>query len=203
MLKGLTGTKKKRNQNQIDGWNMHKIIDIGCGLEKLPGAIGIDYNAGDIHHDLNKFPYPLEDNSFDVVYSRHCLEHLDNPEKVIEELYRICKPGGMLDIIVPYFAGYNAHHPTHRTFWNYHSFDIWCPQKDSNRWVPHINARFEIIKILHHFYPYRVKTKYTEAEKIIFWLPQLFADRFPLLYQRVFSNLIPAYEIRFVLRTIK
>lgn len=183
--------------------NNKKIIDIGCGKVKLPGSIGIDYNNGDIHHDLNVFPYPFEDNSFDVVYSRHCLEHLDRPEKVIEELYRICKPDGILDIIVPYFAGYDAYHPTHRTFWNYHSFDIWCPEKQGTRWDSHIKAQFKIVKIEHHFNPYAVKTKYTRAEEIIFWLPTLFADRFPLVYQRVFANLLPAYEIRFVLKPIK
>ena len=36
-----------------------KVLDIGCGKNKVPGSIGIDFNesiGADVIHDLNLFP---------------------------------------------------------------------------------------------------------------------------------------------------
>ncbi len=44
-------------------------------------------------HALN-----LLDNSFDVAYCRYLLEHVQNPEVVLRELYRVLKPGGKIFI---------------------------------------------------------------------------------------------------------
>lgn len=69
-----------------------KILDIGCGNNKMKGAIGIDRVAlpeVDIVHDLNSFPYPFEDNTFDEIYAAHIVEHLDSIIRVMEELHRI------------------------------------------------------------------------------------------------------------------
>ena len=46
-----------------------KILDLGCGPIKLNGAIGLDNVAlpnVDIVHDLLNFPYPIDNESFDV-----------------------------------------------------------------------------------------------------------------------------------------
>jgi SAM-dependent methyltransferase len=37
---------------------------------------------------------PFADDCFDLVMSRQVLEHVDNPEQVIREAYRVLKPGG-------------------------------------------------------------------------------------------------------------
>ena len=46
-----------------------KIIDLGCGIKKTLGAIGVDLNDSikpDVKHDLNKFPYPFENYVGDI-----------------------------------------------------------------------------------------------------------------------------------------
>lgn len=50
---------------------------------------------------LGKLPY--KDNSFDVAYSSHFLEHLSysNAHKILDEINRILKPNGILRIVVP------------------------------------------------------------------------------------------------------
>jgi SAM-dependent methyltransferase len=56
--------------------------------------------CGDIIYSeqgLEKTTFP--DNNFDTVISRYVIEHLDNPQAVINELYRITKPGGQAYLI--------------------------------------------------------------------------------------------------------
>lgn len=38
---------------------------------------------------------PFEDSSFDVVYSWGVIHHSENTEKIIKEIYRVLKPGGI------------------------------------------------------------------------------------------------------------
>lgn len=104
-----------------------KILDIGCGNKKIEGSIGIDKEKNenvDVVHDLNKFPYPLKNNEFDVIHASHIMEHLNDTVKVMEELYRILKPNGKLIIKVPCFAGSGAWgNPTHAKAFTIFSFD--------------------------------------------------------------------------------
>ena len=74
-----------------------KNTDIGCGLQKIPGAIGRDNNPAsqaDVFHNLDQFPYPFEDNQFDRIYGTDVLEHLDDVIRTMEEIDRIGRPGG-------------------------------------------------------------------------------------------------------------
>ncbi|MBM3775223.1 MAG: class I SAM-dependent methyltransferase, partial [Acidobacteria bacterium] len=55
------------------------MLDVGCGLRKQAGAIGIDRNPSsraDVLCDLDRFPYPFRDQSFDRVLAIHVIEHL-------------------------------------------------------------------------------------------------------------------------------
>jgi hypothetical protein len=63
---------------------------LGCGNKKREGAVGIDFNSrstAEVIHDLNIFPYPLDDGSFDEIYFDNTLEHLDDVIRVMEEVY--------------------------------------------------------------------------------------------------------------------
>ncbi len=53
-----------------------------------------DYNSpiADIHFDLHKAPF--DDNAFDVIFCNHVLEHVEDANQCMRELYRIMKPGG-------------------------------------------------------------------------------------------------------------
>ena len=53
-------------------------------------------NANVKLHNAEQFPYPYEDNYFDLVYSKSFIEHFYYSEKVLMELYRILKPGGKI-----------------------------------------------------------------------------------------------------------
>lgn len=54
-------------------------LDIGCGRNKQPGWIGMDFqplDGVDIVWDLTKFPWPLESDSVLVAQASHVLEHI-------------------------------------------------------------------------------------------------------------------------------
>lgn len=71
-------------------------LNLGCGNNYLKGYINVDRVPGiaDLVYDLDEFPYPWPDNSVDEILMRHVLEHLQDIRKVMDELWRILKPGG-------------------------------------------------------------------------------------------------------------
>ncbi len=53
-----------------------------------------------VHHDAETLPF--DDNTFDVVYSNGVLHHTPNTGVVIDEIYRVLKPGGK--VIAMFYA---------------------------------------------------------------------------------------------------
>lgn len=97
-------TSKARPRRERDGFFSYVVgegIDIGCGVDPLtPSCRRWDDdlpNSGDA-----TFMRGVADESFDWVYSSHCLEHLHHPEIAIRNWWRILKPGGHLLIYVPH-----------------------------------------------------------------------------------------------------
>ena len=119
-------------------------LNLGCGQRKIDGFIGVDSNlnvTADIAHDLNKFPYPFADNSVDEIIMDHVLEHLNDPIKIIIELYRISKDGAKIKIKAPHFSC-NWLHPGHKSAISTMLFDYFNPE--SNDYYGRCN--FKVLK---------------------------------------------------------
>lgn len=106
---------------------MLKTLDIWCWKFKTHGAIWIDSIAMegvDIVHNLEIFPWPIEDNTFDEVYCSHFLEHVNSVIPIMEELYRIMKHDGLLYIRVPHASCFRStwSDPTHKRWFTVRSF---------------------------------------------------------------------------------
>ena len=95
--------KEKQMTNDATPLHLH----IGCGTRVIPGFINVD---------IQKFPHVdhlasaekldfAADESVDLVYSSHVLEHYGRTEfmAVLREWYRVLKIGGILRISVPDF----------------------------------------------------------------------------------------------------
>jgi SAM-dependent methyltransferase len=77
--------------------------ELGKLFAKIPS---LDYLSGDIAStrameriDITSIPYP--DESFDIIYCSHVLEHVCDDRKAIEEFYRVLRQGGWALIVVP------------------------------------------------------------------------------------------------------
>ncbi|HLG16651.1 MAG TPA: methyltransferase domain-containing protein [Blastocatellia bacterium] len=115
-----------RSQTSTTGTAQPRVLDIGCGTNKTPGAIGMDVNPrtnADVIHDLDDLPYPFQDDSFDEVIGRHVIEHVRDPMAVMCELHRITRAGGIVRLVAPHWTNPDfATDLTHRNHLNSYSF---------------------------------------------------------------------------------
>lgn len=94
---------------------MSSKLNLGCGARQLEGWCNVDCFAGcspDLVLDLERTPWPFEDNSAEEIRLHHVLEHLGKDPAVflavMKELWRVGRHGARIDIHVP--------HPLHRDY---------------------------------------------------------------------------------------
>lgn len=125
-------------------------INLGCGCRKLDGYKNIDIQERfepDIVCDvLAGLPY--QDSSVDEVRAFDFLEHipLGKTIGVIEEIWRVLKPDGLLEHFTPSTDGKGAFcDPTHVSFWNLFSWRYFVD--DDHRGLYDIQAKFRIVEL--------------------------------------------------------
>lgn len=94
-------------------------INIGAGDVKLEGYVTLDYDSAtspDHVVDIEVDRFPFEDSTVETVVAHHILEHLgEGYFHCLQELYRVCKHGAIVDIRVPHHRHESfAADPTHR-----------------------------------------------------------------------------------------
>ncbi|MEI7430146.1 MAG: glycosyltransferase family 9 protein [Betaproteobacteria bacterium] len=84
-------------------------LNLGCGNRKMEGFLNVDCVTvcqPDLVVDLEKTPWPWENNSVDEIKLIHVLEYLGQSTDVflsiIKEIYRVCRDGARIEIIVPH-----------------------------------------------------------------------------------------------------
>ncbi len=145
----------QKNRSMIDSLLQGSVpikLEMGAGCNRgIPGWTYIDTNGQcDLLMDLSQ-PLAFPDNSVDIIYSSHLLEHFTYPELMsfLAECLRILKPGGSFSAAVP-----NA-----RIFLDsYHDPDrfnpaIYCPYKPAY----HYNSKIDYVNYIaymdgHHKY---------------------------------------------------
>lgn len=87
-------------------WFVGSGVDIGAGKDTLgnfrpflPRVTSV--RAWDVEDGDAMLMEGVADDSFDFVHSSHCLEHLVDPGRGLENWIRICKPGGHVVVLVP------------------------------------------------------------------------------------------------------
>lgn len=165
------------------------VLDLGCGQRKYPGAVGVDISPGTdaaIVHDLDSYPWPIEDSSFDQVLAQDVIEHIREPYRFMEELARICRPGATVQLRTPHFSSVLAYSdPTHR-----HYLSLAGVRALADPGFGHYaDSRFEVVSVrADSWLPFRLLG--------VEWL----ANRWPDLYERYFAFIVTSMNIRAVFR---
>lgn len=91
-------------------------LNIGSGYKRYEGFINIDADPNCnpdylINLDDKNLILPFPDNTVEVIIAHHILEHIgEGYFRLLQELYRVCKPDAIIDIRVP--------HPNHEVYLN-------------------------------------------------------------------------------------
>lgn len=89
----------------------------------------------DVAWDLNTFPWPWEDDTFDAVQAWAVLEHLHADRlQIFNELWRITKPNGLAVVKLPAWDSEHAHDDiTHYWYATLHCLDQLDPTTERGR----------------------------------------------------------------------
>lgn len=83
-----------------------RYLHVGCGSVILPDPFeNLDVRkAPGVNHVSVAYPLKFSDNTFDLLYSSHVLEHFKRNEtqNVLKEWVRVLKPGGTIRLSVPF-----------------------------------------------------------------------------------------------------
>jgi SAM-dependent methyltransferase len=176
-----------------------RVLELGCGFSKTPGAFGVDIIQGsqaDLIHDLNVFPYPFADSEWDRIICLDVLEHVDDVVKTVEEIWRISRPGALIEISAPFMSSVNYHtDPTHKRAFTSRSFDYFCPGRPLHRYG-YSRATFEILECE---YDAGARGHRKGIARFLTALANSHKDR----YEARFAFIYPMHQINFKLRTIK
>lgn len=171
-------------------------LNLGCGRCVVEGYVNLDkrdLKGVDVKVDvLNGLPF--EDNYFDEVRAHHILEHLCPHEvyTAMEEILRVLKPNGLLDIRVPHASGIPAFaNIDHKSFYTNASFLHFLPNHPENYYCA---ARFKLLKR---------ELVWSIIDKTA-WLNPLMNKIVNLcFFEHYFSNLIPVDELNVKLLALK
>lgn len=106
------------------------MIDIGCSDDPVTAsAEKFDLADGDANEILKFRPA----QSYDAVYSSHCLEHMNDPVSALRQWWGLLKPGGYLVVVVPdenlYEQGYwpSLFNHDHKATFRVGGAESWSP----------------------------------------------------------------------------
>jgi glycosyltransferase involved in cell wall biosynthesis/predicted SAM-dependent methyltransferase len=82
-----------------------RLLNLGCGGNFHPDWVNIDFHdhgGAVLPYDL-RLGIPFADDTFDVVYHSHVLEHFsrEDGKAFLQECFRVLLPGGLLRVAVP------------------------------------------------------------------------------------------------------
>lgn len=173
-------------------------LNLGCGKDAKEGFINLDmikHSGVDVVHDLNIFPYPFKENTFDYVEARFIVEHLKEPIKFVEEIYRISKNKALLKIAVPHASMIVSSFwsdLTHIHPYSAFSFDIFKEDFEHNTYEKTEKARFKIKKKIYF-------------SRLYFFFQLIFnlSDFTRSIYEAYFAGIFPARFVIFKMEVVK
>ncbi|MEI2766509.1 MAG: glycosyltransferase [Dermatophilaceae bacterium] len=128
-------------------------LDLGAAHNRPPGYLGVDQHPGEHVDIVATLPAPLDlaDGTCGVIRAYDFFEHVPDKVAIINEIYRLLAPGGLLLSMTPSTDGRGAFQdPTHVAFYNENSFWYYTEAQYRN-FVPQITARFQSSRLVTTF----------------------------------------------------
>lgn len=183
-----------------------KVLDIGCGHSKSRSensygvVVGLDFAKlpnVDVVWNLEKTPLPFKDNEFNKIIAHHVLEHIQNFVPLMNELWRVTKDEGEINIKVPFYSSWGQFNdPTHVRFFTPFTFNYFCGGGVYSHEVKNKSKmNFKLRKVNIQFGVGKTKI----LNKII--NPLLNLNH--AIYCRFFAWIFPAAELEFRLEVVK
>ena len=98
-MKESSKTNQIRSEEFFNTYLKGKVIDIGGGNDAVTeNAEVFDLEHGDAQHILKY----KDKESYDCVYSSHCLEHMKDVPLALSKWWKLVKPEGYMIIVVPH-----------------------------------------------------------------------------------------------------
>jgi SAM-dependent methyltransferase len=131
-------------------------LNLGANDRRLAGYLSVDIAPpADIIADLTQ-PWPWPDSSIDEVIAFSVFEHLPDKRQSMNELWRVLKPRGKAQLVIPHATQGDGGHcdPTHRSYWTQSDFEYYCPglpERERFRKSPYyaIHADFKVLNLNH------------------------------------------------------
>ena len=125
-------------------------IDMGGRFSCPVGYESLDLKDAHIIADANE-KLPLEDNSIGIVRAFDFLEHIQDKQHIINEIFRVLVPGGWLLSMTPSTDGRGAFQdPTHVSYWNQNSFWYYTREEQA-KYIDNNKIRFAAIRLMTGF----------------------------------------------------
>ena len=192
--------------NSSSSTSLPRRLNFGCGTDLRSDWVNLDIcdYGGNTVCDLNQFPWPFPDDFFEEVYASHVLEHMGNFNRVITELWRVCRAGARIEVRVPFFLSTKFYsEPDHRIPFGIRSFDNY--EDITNRSL-RFYEKWKLGQRTNYQSPARfvVESKRFHVSNFaaLRWLGGLI-NLEPVLYERFFATWFTPEEVWFTLRVSK
>jgi glycosyltransferase involved in cell wall biosynthesis/GT2 family glycosyltransferase/SAM-dependent methyltransferase len=127
-------------------------LNLGCGDASIAGFVNVDrFGSKNVDQiaDLSQ-PWPWADDAVDEIRAWDVIEHLPDKILTMNEMWRVLRPGGRAEIMVPTTDGPGAFQdPTHVSFWHRRSFlyyEACCPYRERFAESYGIRAAFRVVR---------------------------------------------------------
>ncbi len=130
-------------------------LDLGCGTIKKQDTIGLDVvpsPAVDVITNIETNPLPFADRSVAYIHSSHFLEHTTHPERVFQEVSRVCTDNARLEFWTPHVWDSSAFVLGHSLFFTDEIYLHICV-KYYDYWVKILNSRWILHELQYVIYP--------------------------------------------------
>lgn len=187
-------------------------LDIGPSYYKSEGFIGIDLLRSqnvDIVGDARRMP--IKTNIIDEIYSSYCLEHIDDQLSVLKEIYRVCKNGAEVRLILPHFSNPAFFDDlTHQRLYSTRSFEHFDHDLHSLTgypdYLPEINLKVMSAEL--RWWPPQIIARKGRFKRLLLYITDLIinyiANKYPFLCERIWCRFVGGfYEVDFRMKIVK